>query len=188
VHGIYPEPGSARLWCLTGDVGRECRIAVTDDDFRSLTTVGCGDESWRAVSLAFLGGTVVYGTDAEFRQNHFYTIDPASGRRERLAPVDGPVYFNSSLAEGALFSVTAEGCPSQAVNQASLWWVSPVGGIHRLCSYPKDRWHRALMFGMILFALGPGLGSGPSRAIGRLHALAQTRGRSIEVTLESNRG
>ena len=89
VHGIYRDPYTSRLWCLTGDRGDECRFLTTDDGFRSVDLVGSGDETWRCVSAQFTRDHVYYGTDAEFQTNHLYRFHRASGDRETLVEIDG---------------------------------------------------------------------------------------------------
>jgi hypothetical protein len=180
VHGLYPEPGGRRIFCTTGDLEKECRLLVTEDGLRTLETVGTGDESWRAVSVGFLGSKIVYGTDAEFVQNRIYAVDGRSGARECLAEIDGPVYYTTRSGPNLLLAVTAEGCPSQPVNQGSLWRVTDGLEVQRVASYAKDAWPRQFMFGTFHFALGPGAGR-DSRAYAFLHGLAGPDGRTVAV-------
>jgi len=181
VHGLYLQPDTKRIFCTTGDLGKECRLLVTQDGFRTLETVGMGDESWRAVSVGFLGPKIVYGTDAEFVQNRVYAFDGRSGSRECLGDVDGPVYYTARMGQHLLLAVTAEGCPSQPVNQATLWRVTEDLKVQRVASYAKDAWPRQFMFGSFHFALGPGDGKG-DQAYAFLHGLAGPDGRTVLVT------
>jgi len=183
VHGVYLQPGERRIFCATGDLGRECRILVTEDLFRTLETVGMGDESWRAVSLAFTGSRMVYGTDAEFVPNCIYAINLQGGARRRLAEVDGPVYYSAPLGKHLLLSVTAEGCPSQPLNQGTLWMVDHDLQVQRIASYPKDAWPRQFMFGTFHFALGPGRTANDPRAYAFLHGLAGPDRRTVAVSV-----
>ena len=183
VHGLYRQPNTHHIWCTTGDIGQECRILVTEDRFKTLHTIGMGDESWRAVSLSFLGSTIVYGTDAEFVSNHIYALDTKNADRRCLSEVDGPVYYSSPLGPHLLFSVTAEGCPGQPLNQASLWMVTENLDVSRIVSYRKDAWPRPFMFGTIHFSLGPGESRQP-QAYAFLHGLAARDGHSMSVTVE----
>jgi hypothetical protein len=181
VHGLYLQPGSRRIFCATGDLGKECRLLVTEDGFRTLDTVGMGDESWRAVSVGFLGPKIVYGTDAEFVQNRIYAVDSRSGNRESLADVDGPVYYTARIGPQLLLAVTAEGCPSQPVNQGTLWRVTENFKVQRIASYAKDAWPRQFMFGTFHFALGPGAGR-DNQIYAYLHGLSGPDGRTVLVT------
>lgn len=144
VHGIYPDPRTGALYCLTGDEGAECRILATTDGFASLKVVGQGDESWRAVSLQFSDAHFVYGTDASFRANHLYRTDRQTMRRERIAEVDGPVLYSMRFGADLLFVTSAEGAPSQVEDVASLWRLAEDGRCEKIAAYRKDRWHRTL--------------------------------------------
>ena len=159
VHGIYRDPVDRRLWCLTGDMGHEARILVTDDDFETLTTIGSGDESWRAVSVLFTRDAIWYATDAEFTQNKVFRIDRATRQRSEIGAVDGPVYYSVKWRENLFFAVTAELCPSQDGKSATLWTVNE-GALERVVSFDKDRWPVKLLPGTLHFPLGPGVEDG----------------------------
>ena len=162
VHGVYRDPHTDSLWCLTGDRPEECRILRTSDGFETLETVGEGDETWRAVSLLFTVDAVYFASDAEFRDNHLYRLDRRSGERTTLATLDGPVYYSHAIGEDLFFATTAELCPSQSEPVASLWHVGSTGEVSRLVSFTKDllRKHLTTMLfmpGTLHFPLGPGL-------------------------------
>lgn len=163
VHGIFVDPYDRCLWCVTGDVGDECRIMRSSDRFKTVETVGSGDESWRTVSLLFTRDAIVYGTDAEVERNFIYRIDRRTGQRERLVEVDGPVYYSCAVGDDLFFGVTAELCPSQRGREAWLWHVSPAGQCQPVASYEKDRWPpRYFLPGAFYFPAGPGDMSGSS--------------------------
>jgi hypothetical protein len=158
VHGIYHDPYSRRHWCVTGDRKSECRVIATPDNFRTLQTVGEGDESWRCVSLQFTRDAVYYGMDAEFEQNYLYRLDRQTGGRETLTALEGPVYYSYAAGEHLFFAVSAELCPSQQGRSASLWHVDPQGHCARLFEMEKDDFPlRFFMPGTMHFPLGPGL-------------------------------
>jgi hypothetical protein len=157
VHGIYHDPYTARLWCVTGDVGGECRILHSGDGFQSFETQGEGDESWRTVSLAFTESAVYFATDAQFIPNVIYRLDRATGERETLGRIDGPVYVCRAIGNEIFFAVTAELCPSQVGRSATLWHVDGCGKVSALTSFPKDRLHvDYFMMGTLHLPLGPG--------------------------------
>jgi len=152
IHGIYFDPFTNSLFCLTGDDDKECRITQTFDEFRTLETVGEGDETWRAVSLLFSAESLLYGMDAEFRDNHILQFDRKSKEQRRLGQVSGPVYFSKQFSGEMFFTTTAENAPSQKENVAAIWNVNAQGECQEIAKFPKDRWHRVLfMFGTIHF-------------------------------------
>lgn len=157
VHGVYHDPYDDGLWCVTGDRPAECRILRSTDGFRTVETVGRGDESWRCVSLLFTPAAVYFGTDAEFRPNHLFRIDRASGDREPLAAVEGPVYYSTSVGGDLFFGVAAELCPSQTEASGVIWHLAEGVEPRRVAAMSKDRLPvRLFLPGTIDFAGGPG--------------------------------
>jgi hypothetical protein len=170
IHGIFSDPYEGGLWCLSGDVGSECRIMRTMDGFRTIDVIGSGDETWRSVSMLFSPTAIYYAMDAEFTQNYIYRIDRKSGQRTQLTPVDGPVYYSHAVNDRYYFAVTAELCPSQKGRAAELWRVDDDGSCDRILMLEKDRYSvKYFMPGTIDFPRGPGL---PDKLLFRSTALA----------------
>jgi hypothetical protein len=152
VHGIYVDPYTSSLICLTGDDEGECRMLKTSDGFQTVEVIGEGDETWRAVSMLFDERAMYYGMDAEFRSNHIYRIDRATGERTSLGDVNGTVFYSKRLGDDLFFATTAENAPSQTENVAAIWHVSPDLKLSELVKFQKDQWHGTLfMFGTIHF-------------------------------------
>ena len=138
IHGVYRDPHSKSLWCLTGDKDHECVLWTTDDDFHSVERFGGGDESWRAVSILFDEAHITYGMDAEFEQNYIYRIRRSDKVREKLGSIPGPVYYSFQIRDWCFFVVTAELCPSQSDRASSIWSVSPEGVLSEVARGEKD--------------------------------------------------
>jgi len=155
VHGIYFDKYDNSIWCVCGDLEKECRILKTKNCFKNFEVVGEGDETWRTVSLIFTKDSIYYGMDAEFRQNYIYQINRKDKKRTELIKVDGPIYYSHKVGEKIFFEVTAENCPSSN-NLASLWSIDSNKKIEKIISYPKDILHQYFMPGTIHFPLGPG--------------------------------
>lgn len=152
IHGIYFDLFEGSLVCLTGDADPECRMLRTRDGFKTVETIGDGDESWRAVSALFAEDAVYFGTDAEFRSNTVYKLDRATGDRQSLGQVNGTVFYSQQFLGDMFFSTTAENAPSQRENVAAIWNVDSAGNLTEVAKFAKDRWHRTLFgFGTIYF-------------------------------------
>jgi hypothetical protein len=150
IHGLYFDPITNALFCLTGDDDQECRILRSSDGCRTFEVVGEGDESWRAVSVLFKQNSFYYGTDAEFRTNHLYQVDRESLERRIMGEVSGTAFYSKSIDRDLFFTTTAENAPSQKENVAALWHVDQNGNCIELAKYEKDKWHKALFgFGTI---------------------------------------
>ena len=158
IHGVYRDPWSNSLWCLTGDKPEECRMVRTDDRFRTLQEVGAGDETWRCVSLLFTAEAIYYAMDAEFHANRIFRMDRRSGSRTVVREIDGPVYYTAAAAQALFFAVTAELCPSQTSRSATLWVLDGSGECRSVASFPKDRLPVSYFLpGTLNFPCGPGL-------------------------------
>ena len=158
IHGIYFDEATNALFCLTGDDENECRILRSADGFRTIETVGQGDETWRAVSILFDNNAFYYGMDAEFRANHIYKVNRNSLERTSLGEVNGTVFYSKRLDGNLFFTTTAENAPSQTENVAALWLVDENEACQKLVSFEKDFWHPTLFqFGTIHFPYRSGL-------------------------------
>jgi len=159
IHGVHWDPYSASLWLCAGDLPAECRILRSYDRFKTIHTVGQGDESWRAIQPMFTPDTIFYATDCEHLANAIHAIDRATGERRSLTAIDGPSYYGAQLAGLVLYATTAELCPSQQHPEAALWAIGAGPEPKRLDSFRKDLLaKRALVRlfqpGMVLFPSG----------------------------------
>jgi hypothetical protein len=160
VHGLYADPVDGSLWCLTGDHGEHARIMWSPDGLESFATVGCGDESWRAVSMQFRADAIYYATDAQERQNWIYRIDRRTGERTEVAPLGGPVYYSHRVGDDLFFAVAAEFGPGRPGGSATLWHLDADDRCSHVVSFAKDRWPVAQFLpGTLGFPQGPGDGA-----------------------------
>jgi hypothetical protein len=161
IHGVYLDPFDSSLWCLTGDAGSQSHILRSTDGFETSTTIGSGDQTWRAVSAQFRADAIYYATDAWDRQNWIYRIDRASGERTEVAPLDGPVYYSHRVGDDLFFAVAAEGQQPHLSPRATLWHLDSADGCSKVASFDKDVWPVAqFQPGTISFPRGPGEGGG----------------------------
>lgn len=152
VHGVYFDKFSDSVFCLTGDDENECQMLRTDDEFKTVETIGSGDETWRAVSMLFNERSIFYGTDAEHRDNNILELDRKTKARRDLGTVNGTVFYSKQLGNDLFFTTTAENAPSQVENVAALWKVTSDGECSQLAKFEKDMWHTSLFqFGTIHF-------------------------------------
>ena len=150
IHGVYFDTFTGALVCLTGDNHRECRILRTEDGFRTVHTVGEGDETWRAVSVVFDEASMYYGMDAEFRSNHIYRVDRRTFERTSLTEVNGTVYFSKQVGRDLFFTTTAENGSALKAQAAAIWRISPEDGCVEMATFRKDVWHGSLFqFGTV---------------------------------------
>ncbi len=132
-HSLTWDPFRKGFWIATGDDDQESGLHFTGDFFKTLQTLGSGDQGWRMVGLLVLPDYLIWGSDAgkdaprDFL-NHIYRWDFASGSRIRLAPLDNPAYFASRLTGGGMVLVTTfEPEPALARPQEAALWHSRDG-------------------------------------------------------------
>jgi hypothetical protein len=104
IHGLYFDPFTYSIFCLTGDAEKESQIIQIFDGFQNVEVIGQGDETWRAVSILFSADSFYYGTDAEFRANHIFKFDRKSRERKSLGEVNGTVFYSKQLGEDLFFT------------------------------------------------------------------------------------
>lgn len=159
IHCVQYDPFSRRIWMGTGDKDEESSISFSEDEGKSWTEIGCGDQMFRAVSLLFTENHIYWGSDAPTRQNHIYRYVRKSGEVEKLVAVDGSVHYSVILENGVkLFATTAEG---KSEGKSTEWdkkahiWASK-DGVHweDLISWEKDFLPYILGYGRVYFAHG----------------------------------
>jgi hypothetical protein len=160
IHGIYFDPFTESLWCLSGDIDGENRFTRSKDGFQTMDTIGAGDESWRAVSLLFTKEFIYYATDAEFEENSIIRLCRSTGERKWLGYINGPVYYSYKLGDHLFFAVTGELCPSQRDRRTTLWVVDKNEIPKEVISFEKDIFSvKYFLPAALYFPAGPGLGS-----------------------------
>lgn len=158
IHCVQYDPFSRRIWMGTGDRDEESSISFSEDEGRSWTEIGSGNQMFRAVSLLFTEDYVYWGSDAPTRQNFIYRYKRKNGKIEKLVAVDGPVHQSAILDGIKLFATAAEG---NSEGKSAEWdrkahiWASE-DGIHweDLTRWEKDFWPYILGYGRVLFANG----------------------------------
>ena len=158
IHGIYYDEYSKLLWCLCGDVGNENRILSSSDEFKTISMIGGGDESWRAVSVLFTEKYAYYSMDAEYADNFIIRVDKADCSRKKIGKINGPVYYSYKHDNKLFFAVTAELCPSQSDKYASLYTVDSNDKMERVLDIKKDFFSvKYFLPGAFYFPAGPGV-------------------------------
>lgn len=159
IHCVQYDSSSGRIWMGTGDRDEESSISFSEDEGKTWTEIGSGDQTFRAVSLLFTEDYVYWGSDAPTKQNYIHRYVHKSGEIERVVAVDGPVHYSTKLGNGVmLFATTAEG---NSEGKSAEWdkkahiWASKNGIRWRdLISWEKDIYPYILGFGRVYFAHG----------------------------------
>ncbi|MGM0389225.1 hypothetical protein [Natrinema limicola] len=116
IHAVQTDPYTDDIWITTGDRDEECLIGRLQDG--TIEIVGSGDQSWRAVELAFTPTAVLWGVDSVYTEQkpiralsraQFDTVDPEP---ETVHEVSSSVYYAETIAvdgeQWVLFSTAME--------------------------------------------------------------------------------
>jgi hypothetical protein len=159
IHCVQYDPFERGIWIGTGDRDKESMILFSEDEGESWLILGSGSQKFRTMSLIFTDNYIYWGTDTPTMQSYIYRFSRRDGRIERLAPVNGPIYYSATLKSGVkLFSTGAEG---NSEGKSASWdskahiWASLTGKEWKdIISWEKDFWPYILGNGRILFARG----------------------------------
>ena len=53
IHCIKQDPYTEKIWTFTGDDDGECKVVVSDQDFKEIEVLGDGSQKWRACDVFF---------------------------------------------------------------------------------------------------------------------------------------
>ncbi|RQG90183.1 glycosyl hydrolase [Natrarchaeobius halalkaliphilus] len=101
VHGVQADPYADELWVTTGDADSECTIGRLRDG--GVEPVGGGDQSWRAVELAFTSDAVLWGVDSVYAEHKAIRklprehVDDPDPTPETVHRVSSSVYYAETI-------------------------------------------------------------------------------------------
>jgi hypothetical protein len=159
IHCVQYDPFLRRIWMGTGDRDDECSISFSEDEGKTWTEIGSGDQMFRAVSLLFTENYVYWGSDSPTIQNYIYRYARKAKEIERMVAVDGPVDYSTRLGNGIMLFATAavgnsEGKSVEWDQKAHIWASKNGTRWEDLISWRKDIYPYILGFGRVCFAHG----------------------------------
>jgi hypothetical protein len=159
IHCVQYDPYENLIWIGTGDRDEESSIMFSEDYGETWKNIGSGNQMFRTLSLLFTEDYVYWGTDTPARQSYIYRYKRKNGTIERLSPVNGPVYYSTSLENNILFFSTGAEGKSEGVsgawdNKAHIWASIDGTKWEDIVSWEKDSLPYILGYGKIVFARG----------------------------------
>jgi len=155
IHNIIYDPGLDHYWVLAGDHDEEPGIGCLSSDLRHFEWLVKGSQKYRAVCAFDFGDSLIYGMDTEVEPNWIIRLDKASGRTERVVPVEGSCVYACRFGGIYALSTTVE--PSEVnASQTSVLWLSR-DGEHWERGYEarKDGWSaKYLQYGTLVLPSG----------------------------------
>jgi hypothetical protein len=158
VHNIVFDPWARSLWVLTGDVGRECRILRASCDWTEVQEVLGGNQQARAVAAIPREDALFFASDTPLERNYVYRLDRRGGV-DRLAPLEGSVFYGCQAGDGIFFSTAVEPSQVNRSRQVTVCGSRDGESWQQVLAWTKDRWS------MRFFQYGVGImpsGSHPS--------------------------
>ena len=122
IHAVQYDEYGKLLWVATGDRHPECQIAYSSDGGKSFTTIGQGDQVWRAVSLLFTEDYVYWGVDAPEQPGRIVRWNRTTREVEKVADIVGPVFYSECLQDGTMLMATImQNADAYGSDRAVVW-------------------------------------------------------------------
>lgn len=150
IHNVVVDPYADHYWVLAGDHGRTPGIAALSKEGRNLDWLDRGHQMVRAVSALPRPDCLIYGSDSELEPNFIIRLDKASGRCDRLRPVEGSSLYAADVAGMAVISTSVEASAVNTSRQCSLYGSTDDATWSPLIRFEKDIWSPILHFGLIV--------------------------------------
>lgn len=115
IHALHKDPYENKVWICTGDVKKEPRIAWSDNNYKTLNSIGSGSQQFRATQLVFDQEYVYWGADTyNPRHEGVYRWNRKTKVVDKLAKVEGVVFHSTILRNGTIVMTTnREGGPNE---------------------------------------------------------------------------
>lgn len=159
VHSLKWDPYEKKIWTFTGDFEGQCKVCVSDPDFKQIEFLGDGGQEWRAVEAFFLEDRVVWGMDSPLSDVTVNSLDRESRLLSIGQSLDGPVWFGKRLkGGGAVIQTTVESLkwPGVKSSNSSLYYSEDYLTWTSIMSWEKDRYsNKYFRHGLVAFAEGP---------------------------------
>jgi len=151
IHNIVVDRYANHYWLLAGDHGRTPGIGVLSKDCQHLEWVERGSQMVRAVRVLVRSDCLIYGSDSELEPNYIVRLDRATGRWERVTPLDGSSLYAADFGELSVISTSVEGSRINKSRYSSLYVSRDGAEWNPQLSLRKDCWTTTLfLIGLIV--------------------------------------
>jgi len=139
VHSCCYDEFEKKIWVFTGDYDGECKVLVSDLEFKDVSILGDGTQTWRAVSAFFTKEYVYWIMDSPLKTSHLVKFNRKLKEIDVGCSFPGPVYYSVSLSDGKyLVATTYEPGPSVIGNSAHIYLSSDLESWEEVCSFKHD--------------------------------------------------
>lgn len=140
IHNLVWDQYRQGLWVLTGDVGQECALLFTGDDFKTVSEVVRGSQMFRACQIFCLPEGLYYGTDTEREKNWFVFLEPSSGKLLKIQELPGSCIYAARMADKYFIATAVEPSKVNYYKNTVLWSSTDLHQWSKMCEFEKDWW------------------------------------------------
>lgn len=126
IHALQYDPYLKTHWVCTGDSDLESMLAWSDDEYRTIHSIGSDSQLWRVCQLVFTEKYVYWGTDNGKKEiAGIYSWNRNDSSITKLLKVDGAIFYGTRLKNGTLvFSCDREGFSNEIDDKTKLYLFS----------------------------------------------------------------
>lgn len=157
IHAVQQDPYTGKIWILTGDEGQADRMLWSADEGKTLNLLGGGRQKWRVTQLVFTPNMLYWGADSRKRNSDeagVYQWEKNSRVLNKIAHVDGAIFYATRLAKGTIvMSTVREGASNEIDDKTRLWIITKE---NRVASYVFGTWDWKEKYAKLRFARNQG--------------------------------
>lgn len=140
IHNIIWDQHRQGLWVLTGDGEGECAFLFTADEFKTVSELVRGGQSYRACHLFCLPEGLYYGTDSEREKNWFIHLEVERGVSHKIHPLPGSCIHAARMAGQYFISTAVEPSTVNFYRKSVLWSSPDLLNWSKVIEFEKDWW------------------------------------------------
>ena len=139
VHSCRYDKFEKKIWVFTGDYDGQCKVLVSDVDFKDVSVLGDGTQNWRAVSAFFTEENVYWIMDSPLETSHLIKLNRKRKKIDVGCSFPGPVYYSITLSDGRyLVATTYEPGPGVVDKSAHIFISNDLEKWDKVCSFKHD--------------------------------------------------
>jgi hypothetical protein len=107
LHAIQEDTYTKKLFFLSGDWDTESKIGFSDNEFKTVSILGEGSQTYRVCQLVFHRNSIYWGTDtSEKATSGIFKYDKKLKTIRKIGNVHGAVFFATRLDNGLIVMTT----------------------------------------------------------------------------------
>jgi hypothetical protein len=120
IHKILYDPYRKGLLVLTGDIGNECKVLFTPDNFKTVDELISGSQQARAVTAIITKKGIILPTDTPLEQNYIQFLDN-HGKLNKISKIPGSCFYSCKVRDRFFISTAVEPSKINKNLYATLW-------------------------------------------------------------------